>query len=134
MGSMVASFLCGATDRIFELSKKEMDDVIYSSKKQKELFISSFMKIACGISTGDDRFKVVYKSEYIISFVRRIFWSMGYYCVMDGDEMCIRDRHITIVSFIFSGYITLDFRIDLDSSVITPHLISSNTDKSCGSF
>lgn len=93
MGSLVASFFCGATDRIFELSKKEMDDVIYSSKKQKELFISSFMKIACGISTGDDRFKVVYKSEYIISFVRRIFWSMGYYCVMDGDDMYISKTH-----------------------------------------
>lgn len=93
MGSLVASFLCGATDRIFELSKKEMDDVIYSSKKQKELFISSFMKTACGISTGDDRFKVVYKSEYIISFVRRIFWSMGYYCVMDGDDMYISKTH-----------------------------------------
>jgi hypothetical protein len=93
MGSLAASFLCGATDRIFELSKKEMDDVIYSSKKQKELFIGSFMKIACGISTGDDRFKVVYKSEYIISFVRRIFWSMGYYCVMDGDDMYISKTH-----------------------------------------
>lgn len=93
MGSLTASFLCGATDRIFELSKKEMDDVIYSSKKQKELFISSFMKIACGISTGDDRFKVVYKSEYIISFVRKIFWSMGYYCVMDGDDMYISKTH-----------------------------------------
>ena len=93
MGSLVASFLCGATDRVFELSKREMDDVIYSSKKQKELFISSFMKIACGISTGDDRFKVVYKSEYIISFVRRIFWSMGYYCVMDGDDMYISKTH-----------------------------------------
>lgn len=93
MGSLVASFLCGATDRIFELSKKEMDDVIYSSKKQKELFISSFMKIACCISTGDDRFKVVYKSEYIISFVKRIFWSMGYYCVMDGDDMYISKTH-----------------------------------------
>lgn len=93
MGSLAASFLCGATDRIFELSKKEMDDVIYSSKKQKELFISSFMKIACGISTGDDRFKVVYKGEYIISFVRRIFWSMGYYCVMDGDDMYISKTH-----------------------------------------
>lgn len=93
MGSLTASFLCGATDRIFELSKKEMDDIIYSSRKQKELFISSFMKIACGISTGDDRFKVVYKSEYIISFVRRIFWSMGYYCVMDGDDMYISKTH-----------------------------------------
>lgn len=51
------------------------------------------MKIACGISTGDDRFKVVYKSEYIISFVRRIFWSMGYYCVMDGDDMYISKTH-----------------------------------------
>lgn len=89
LGSLIASFLCGATDRIFELSNKEMDDIIYSSKKQKELFISSFMKIACGINTGDDRFKVVYKSEYIISFVRKIFWSMGYYCVMDGDDMYI---------------------------------------------
>lgn len=93
LGSLTASFLCGSTDRIFELSKKEMDDVIYSSKKQKELFISSFMKIACGISTGDDRFKVVYKSEYIISFVRRIFWSMEYYCVMDGDDMYISKTH-----------------------------------------
>lgn len=93
MGSLAASFLCGATDRIFELSKKEMDDVIYSSRKQKELFISSFMKIACGISTGDDRFKVVYKSEYIISFVRKISWSMGYYCVMDGDDMYISKTH-----------------------------------------
>lgn len=93
LGSLTASFLCGSTDRIFELSKKEMDDIIYSSKKQKELFISSFMKIACGISTGDDRFKVVYKSEYIISFVRRIFWSMGYYCVMDGDDMYISKTH-----------------------------------------
>lgn len=93
MGSLTASFLCGATDRIFELSKKEMDDIIYSSRKQKELFISSFMKIACGINTGDDRFKVVYKSEYIISFVRRIFWSMGYYCVMDGDNMYISKTH-----------------------------------------
>lgn len=93
MGSLAASFLCGATDRIFELSKKEMDDIIYSSKKQKELFISSFMKISCGISTGDDCFKVVYKSEYIISFVRRIFWSMGYYCVMDGDDMYISKTH-----------------------------------------
>ena len=89
LGSLTASFLCGSTDRIFELSNKEMDDIIYSSKKQKELFISSFMKIAYGISTGDDRFKVVYKSEYIISFVRKIFWSMGYYCVMDGDNMYI---------------------------------------------
>lgn len=93
MGSLAASFLCGATDRIFELSKKEMDDVIYSSKKHKELFIRSFMKIACGINTGDDRFKVVYKSEYIISFVRKIFWSMGYYCVMDGDDMYISKTH-----------------------------------------
>lgn len=93
MGSLAASFLCGATDRIFELSNKEMDDIIYSSRKQKELFISSFMKIACGINTGDDRFKVVYKSEYIISFVRKIFWSMGYYCVMDGDDMYISKTH-----------------------------------------
>lgn len=93
LGSLAASFLCGSTDRIFELSNKEMDDIIYSSKKQKELFISSFMKIACGISTGDDRFKVVYKSEYIISFVRKIFWSMGYYCVMDGDDMYISKTH-----------------------------------------
>lgn len=93
LGSLTASFLCGSTDRIFELSNKEMDDIIYSSKKQKELFISSFMKIACGISTGDDRFKVVYKSEYIISFVRKIFWSMGYYCVMDGDDMYISKIH-----------------------------------------
>lgn len=93
LGSLTASFLCGSTDRIFELSNKEMDDIIYSSKKQKELFISSFMKIACGISTGGDRFKVVYKSEYIISFVRKIFWSMGYYCVMDGDDMYISKTH-----------------------------------------
>lgn len=93
LGSLTASFLCGSTDRIFELSNKEMDDIIYSSKKQKELFISSFMKIACGISTSDDRFKVVYKSEYIISFVRKIFWSMGYYCVMDGDDMYISKTH-----------------------------------------
>lgn len=93
LGSLTASFLCGSTDRIFELSNKEMDDIIYSSRKQKELFISSFMKIACGISTGDDLFKVVYKSEYIISFVRRIFWSMGYYCVMDGDDMYISKTH-----------------------------------------
>lgn len=93
MGSLAASFLCGATDRIFDLSKKEMDDIIYSSRKQKELFISSFMKIACGINTGDDRFKVVYKSEYIISFVRKIFWSMGYSCVMDGDDMYISKTH-----------------------------------------
>lgn len=93
LGSLTASSLCGSTDRIFELSNKEMDDIIYSSKKQKELFISSFMKIACGISTGDDRFKVVYKSEYIISFVRKIFWSMGYYCVMDGDDMYISKTH-----------------------------------------
>lgn len=93
LGSLTASFLCGSTDRIFELSNKEMDDIICSSKKQKELFISSFMKISCGISTGDDRFKVVYKSEYIISFVRRIFWSMGYYCVMDGDDMYISKTH-----------------------------------------
>lgn len=93
LGSLTASFLCGSTDRIFELSNKEMDDIIYSSKKQKELFMSSFMKISCGISTGDDRFKVVYKSEYIISFVRRIFWSMGYYCVMDGDDMYISKTH-----------------------------------------
>lgn len=93
LGSLTASFLCGSTDRIFELSNKEMDDIIYSSKKQKELFISSFMKIACGVSTGDDRFKVVYKSEYIISFVRKIFWSMGYYCVMDGDDMYISKTH-----------------------------------------
>lgn len=93
LGSLTASFLCGSTDRIFELSNKEMDDIIYSSKKQKELFVSSFMKIACGISAGDDRFKVVYKSEYIISFVRRIFWSMGYYCVMDGDDMYISKTH-----------------------------------------
>lgn len=104
MGSLVASFLCGATDRIFELSKKEMDDVIYSSKKQKELFISSFMKIACGISTGDDRFKVVYKSEYIISFVRRIFWSMGYYCVMDGDDMYISKTHNRLSIFDIDYY------------------------------
>lgn len=93
LGSLIASFLCGSTDRVFELSNKEMDDIIYSSKKQKDLFISSFMKISCGISTGDDRFKVVYKSEYIISFVRRIFWSMGYYCVMDGDDMYISKTH-----------------------------------------
>lgn len=104
MGSLVASSLCGATDRIFELSKKEMDDVIYSSKKQKELFISSFMKIACGISTGDDRFKVVYKSEYIISFVRRIFWSMGYYCVMDGDDMYISKTHNRLSIFDIDYY------------------------------
>lgn len=104
LGSLTASFLCGSTDRIFELSNKEMDDIIYSSKKQKELFISSFMKISCGISTGDDRFKVVYKSEYIISFVRRIFWSMGYYCVMDGDDMYISKTHNRLSIFDIDYY------------------------------
>lgn len=93
MGSLAASFLCGATDRVFDLSRKDMDNIIHSSKKQKELFINSFMKIACGISTGDDRFKVVYRSDHIISFVRKIFWSMGYYCVMDGDDMYISKTH-----------------------------------------
>lgn len=93
MGSLAASFLCGATDRVFDLSRKDMDNIIYSSKKQKELFINSFMKIACGISTGDDRFKVVYRSDHIISFIRKIFWSMGYYCVMDGDDMYISKTH-----------------------------------------
>lgn len=93
MGSLVASFLCGATDRVFDLSRKDMDNIIHSSKKQKELFINSFMKIACGISTGDDRFKVVYRSDHIISFVRKIFWSMGYYCVMNGDDMYISKTH-----------------------------------------
>lgn len=93
MGSLAASFLCGATDRVFDLSRKDMDNIIYSSKKQKELFINSFMKIACGISTGDDLFKVVYRSDHIISFVRKIFWSMGYYCVMDGDDMYISKTH-----------------------------------------
>ena len=39
MGSLVASLLCGATDRIFELSKKEMDDVIYSSKKNRKSYL-----------------------------------------------------------------------------------------------
>ncbi len=132
MGSLVASFLCGATDRIFELSKKEMDDVIYSSKKQKELFISSFMKIACGISTGDDRFKVVYKSEYIISFVRRIFWSMGYYCVMDGDDMYISKTHnrlrISDIDY-YGKYKATCIEVDNKSHqfLITNFVVSHNT-------
>lgn len=132
MGSLAASFLCGATDRIFELSKKEMDDVIYSSKKQKELFISSFMKIACGISTGDDRFKVVYKSEYIISFVRRIFWSMGYYCVMDGDDMYISKTHnrLRISDIDYSGkYKATCIEVDNKSHqfLTTNFVVSHNT-------
>lgn len=132
MGSLVASFLCGATDRIFELSKKEMDDVIYSSKKQKELFISSFMKIACGISTGDDRFKVVYKSEYIISFVRRIFWSMGYYCVMDGDDMYISKTHNRLrISYIdyYGKYKVTCIEVDNKSHqfLTTNFVVSHNT-------
>lgn len=132
MGSLVASFLRGATDRIFELSKKEMDDVIYSSKKQKELFISSFMKIACGISTGDDRFKVVYKSEYIISFVRRIFWSMGYYCVMDGDDMYISKTHnrlrISDIDY-YGKYKTTCIEVDNKSHqfLTTNFVVSHNT-------
>lgn len=132
MGSLAASFLCGATDRIFELSKKEMDDVIYSSKKQKELFISSFMKIACGISTGDDRFKVVYKSEYIISFVRRIFWSMGYYCVMDGDDMYISKTHnrlrISDIDY-YGKYKTTCIEVDNKSHqfLTTNFVVSHNT-------
>lgn len=132
MGSLAASFLCGATDRIFELSKKEMDDVIYSSKKQKELFIGSFMKIACGINTGDDRFKVVYKSEYIISFVRKIFWSMGYYCVMDGDDMYISKTHdrLRIYDIDYSGrYKATCIEVDNKSHqfLTTNFVVSHNT-------
>lgn len=132
MGSLAASFLCGATDRIFELSKKEMDDVIYSSKKQKELFIGSFMKIACGINTGDDRFKVVYKSEYIISFVRKIFWSMGYYCVMDGDDMYISKTHnrlrISDIDY-YGRYKTTCIEVDNKSHqfLTTNFVVSHNT-------
>lgn len=132
MGSLAASFLCGATDRIFELSKKEMDDVIYSSKKQKELFIGSFMKIARGINTGDDRFKVVYKSEYIISFVRKIFWSMGYYCVMDGDDMYISKTHnrlrISDIDY-YGRYKTTCIEVDNKSHqfLTTNFVVSHNT-------
>lgn len=132
MGSLAASFLCGATERIFELSKKEMDDVIYSSKKQKELFIGSFMKIACGINTGDDRFKVVYKSEYIISFVRKIFWSMGYYCVMDGDDMYISKTHnrlrISDIDY-YGRYKTTCIEVDNKSHqfLTTNFVVSHNT-------
>lgn len=132
MGSLAASFLCGATDRIFELSKKEMDNVIYSSKKQKELFIGSFMKIACGINTGDDRFKVVYKSEYIISFVRKIFWSMGYYCVMDGDDMYISKTHnrlrISDIDY-YGRYKTTCIEVDNKSHqfLTTNFVVSHNT-------
>lgn len=132
LGSLTASFLCGSTDRIFELSNKEMDDIIYSSKKQKELFISSFMKISCGISTGDDRFKVVYKSEYIISFVRRIFWSMGYYCVMDGDDMYISKTHnrlrISDIDY-YGKYKATCIEVDNKSHqfLITNFVVSHNT-------
>lgn len=132
LGSLTASFLCGSTDRIFELSNKEMDDIIYSSKKQKELFISSFMKISCGISTGDDCFKVVYKSEYIISFVRRIFWSMGYYCVMDGDDMYISKTHnrLRISDIDYSGkYKATCIEVDNKSHqfLTTNFVVSHNT-------
>ena len=131
MGSLAASFLCGAIDRIFELSKKEMDDVIYSSKKQKELFIGSFMKIACGINIGDDRFKVVYKSEYIISFVRKIFWSMGYYCVMDGDDMYISKTHdrLRISDIDYGRYKATCIEVDNKSHqfLTTNFVVSHNT-------
>lgn len=132
LGSLTASFLCGSTDRIFELSNKEMDDIIYSSKKQKELFISSFMKISCGMSTGDDCFKVVYKSEYIISFVRRIFWSMGYYCVMDGDDMYISKTHnrlrISDIDY-YGKYKATCIEVDNKSHqfLVTNFVVSHNT-------
>lgn len=93
LGSLTSSFLCGATDRIFELTKKEFDDIVLSSISQKQLFIDSFIKVSCGIKTGDDRFKVINKNGHIISLVKKIFWSMGYYCAMEDDYMHISLTH-----------------------------------------
>lgn len=130
-GGMAASFLCGG-DMSFRLTEREMTDMVLSSIRQKDIFIKSFIKATCGIQTGKDTFKVVRKNKLLISLVRKIFWSMGYHCTFDGENLTMSDiyKEIRISDIEYLGkYKATCIMVDNDSHqfLTTDFVVTHNT-------
>lgn len=116
----------------FGLTNEEMLNMVQSSLEQKELFIKAFINHTCGIITGRDSFKVVRKNKVMIHFVQQIFWSSGYYCAYDGEDMDMSNMEegVRIKSIEYYGrYRATCIEVDNQTRLFltTDYLVTHNT-------
>lgn len=132
VGNMACSFLMGNMDTFPDFHPEEERLMIMSSKEDRRDFIRSFIETAVGIITGRDRVPVRRRSRKVLDLVSKIFWSMGYYCGMDGDELVVSDldKDIGIKSIEVNGKVRCTC-IEVDNRsrqfVTTDFLVTHNT-------
>lgn len=103
-GAMMAAYLSGDSNDIV-LNKSMNRLYIRSSRRQKKIFIESFIKYMGSIVTSNEKFYIKNIDYTILHFVKQMFWSCGWYASFDDGFLTLSStkKEIAITSIEIYG-------------------------------
>lgn len=96
IGMVCCSYLKGEMDIFPDFPQFIRMSMLMSSIEDRANFIRSFIENAVGTITGRDRVRVERMDYDVIHFVSSIFWSMGYFCSLVGNELVVSNIDDTV--------------------------------------
>lgn len=98
-GAIMAAYLSGDSNDI--VLKKSMNRLyIRSSRRQKKIFVESFIKYMGSIVTSNEKFYIKNIDYTILHFVKQMFWSCGWYASFNDGFLTLSStkKEIAITS------------------------------------
>ena len=103
-GAIMAAYLSGDSNDI--VLKKSMNRLyIRSSRRQKKIFVESFIKYMGSIVTSNEKFYIKNIDYTILHFVKQMFWSCGWYASFNDGFLTLSStkKEIAITSIEIYG-------------------------------
>lgn len=103
-GAMMAAYLSGDFNDIV-LNKSMNRLYIRSSRRQKKIFVESFIKYMGNIVTSNEKFCIKNIDYTILHFVKQMFWSCGWYASFNDGFLTLSStkKEIAITSIEIYG-------------------------------
>lgn len=103
-GAMMAAYLSGDSNDIV-LNKSMNRLYIRSSRRQKKIFVESFIKYMGNIVTSNEKFYIKNIDYTILHFVKQMFWSCGWYASFNDGFLTLSStkKEIAITSIEIYG-------------------------------
>lgn len=103
-GAMMAAYLSGDSNDIV-LNKSMNRLYIRSSRRQKKIFVESFIKYMGSIVTSNEKFYIKNIDYTILHFVKQMFWSCGWYASFNDGFLTLSStkKEIAITSIEIYG-------------------------------
>lgn len=91
LGQLCAGVLLGVADAP-DWGREEVIRLVMTSEERRRRFATSFIRMACGVVTNMDSFRVVNPHPVILYLVKMILWSLGYDCRMVDGNLMMSDQ------------------------------------------